>query len=61
MKFKELKALNAENLDKKHQEAKIELIKLNAQTASGANPKNSGQIKQLKKTIAKIKTIQKQK
>jgi len=61
MKFKELSALNKADLEKKYQEEKLELIKLNSQIATGSNIKNPGQIKQLKKTIAKIKTIQKQK
>ncbi|MBC8500452.1 MAG: 50S ribosomal protein L29 [DPANN group archaeon] len=60
MKYKELKALSKENLEKKYEEAKIELIKLNSQVATGTTLKSPGQIKQLKKTIAKIKTLQKQ-
>jgi len=60
MKYKELSGLNAEQLKKKLVEAKVELIKLNSQVATGSNVKNPGQIKELKKTIAKIKTIQKQ-
>ncbi len=60
MKFKELSALSKEELEKKYQEAKLELIKFNSQVATGLNIKNPGQIKQLKKTIAKINTIKKQ-
>jgi len=60
MKYKELSGLNANQLEKKLKEAKMELIKLNSQVSTGSNVKNPGQIKQLKKTIAKIKTIQKQ-
>ncbi|MBU0472014.1 MAG: 50S ribosomal protein L29 [Nanoarchaeota archaeon] len=60
MKFKELSNLNNEELNKKLEEVKIELIKLNSQVATGITIKSPGQIKQLKKTIAKIKTIQKQ-
>jgi len=58
MKYKELKALNKEDLAKKHVEATKELIKLNSQVATGSTIKSPGQIKLLKKTIAKIKTIQ---
>jgi len=58
--FKELKGLNKEDLEKKYEEAKLELIKLNSQVATGTTLKNPGQIKQLKKSIARIKTIQKQ-
>jgi len=60
MKYKELKALSKEDLEKKYEEAKIELIKLNSQVATGITLKSPGQINQLKKTIAKIKTLQKQ-
>ncbi|MEK6963445.1 MAG: 50S ribosomal protein L29 [Nanoarchaeota archaeon] len=59
MKYKALKALTKEDLEKKHMEVQIELMKLNAQVATGANPKNPGQIRVLKKTIARIQTAQK--
>ncbi|MAG38731.1 50S ribosomal protein L29 [Candidatus Woesearchaeota archaeon] len=58
MKIKELKALSKEELKKKYQEVKLELIKLNSQAATGTNMKNPGQIKLFKKMIARIKTIQ---
>ncbi len=58
MKYKAIKALSKEDLEKKHMEAQIELMKLNAQVATGANPKSPGQIRVLKKTIARIQTAQ---
>jgi large subunit ribosomal protein L29 len=60
MKFKELKGLSNDELEKKLIEAQSELIKLNSQVATGTTIKNPGQVKQLKKSIAKIKTIQNQ-
>lgn len=60
MKYKELKNLNEKDLQKKQKEAELELIKLQSQVATGTNIKSPGQIKQLKKMIAKIKTIQNQ-
>ncbi len=60
MKYKELAGLTADQLEKKLQDAKLELIKLNSQIATGTNIKNPSQVKQFKKTIAKIKTLQKQ-
>lgn len=60
MKFKEIKSLSKEDIDKKMKDMRLELIKLNAQVATGTNPKNPGQIRQLKKSIARIKTRQKQ-
>ncbi|MBC8494670.1 50S ribosomal protein L29 [archaeon] len=58
MKFKDLKSMSETDLQKKCEEAKIELIKLNSQAATGTTIKSPGQIKKLKKTIAKIKTVQ---
>lgn len=57
MKFKELKALNKVDREKKFMEAKQELIKLNGQVATGTALKSPGQIKQLKRTIAKLNAL----
>ena len=54
MKFKEIKSTPKEELKSKLIELKKELIKNNAQVASGTTPKSPGQLKQLKKNIAKI-------
>jgi len=61
MKTKELKTLSREDLLTKLKELKKEQIKHNAQIATGTVPKNPGQVKQTKKTIAKILTILKRK
>ncbi|MFH1174676.1 MAG: 50S ribosomal protein L29 [archaeon] len=60
MKFKELKALPNEELAKKVNDARFELMKLNAQVATGTNPKNPSQIRQLKKMVAHINTLMQQ-
>ena len=57
MKFKELKALSAADREKKLKEAKIELLRLNGQVQTGTTPKSPGQLKQLKKTIAKLQVL----
>jgi large subunit ribosomal protein L29 len=57
MKAKDLRSMPKEDLDSKLIELKKELIKHNAQIATGTTPKSPGQIKQIKKTIAKIMTI----
>ena len=57
MKFKELSAMTKDELLKKQAEIELELIKLNSQVATGTNPKNPGQIRQLKKSNARINTI----
>lgn len=61
MKAKELRNLTSKDLETKFDELNKELIKLNAQVATGTVPKSPGQIKQIKKTIAKILTIKKEK
>ena len=61
MKYKELEAMNEKDLDKKLEEVKLELMKLNAQVATGTTPKSPGQIRQFKKTIAQIMMVKTQK
>ena len=60
MKIKEIKAMSKEELDNKLEELKKELMKTNAQIATGTTPKSPGNVKQIKKTIAKISMIKKQ-
>ena len=60
MKTKDLRGMAKEELLNKLTELKKELIKQNAQIATGTTPKSPGQVKQIKKTIAKILTILKQ-
>ena len=57
MKFKELNAMPESELQEKMKQVRMDLIKANAQVATGTTPKNSGQIRVMKKTIAKIKNI----
>ena len=57
MKFKELQSMGKEELEEKLKQIRMELIKSNSQVATGTTPKNSGQIKDMKRTIAKIKMI----
>lgn len=61
MKIKDLNNLSEGELNDKLTEVRKELMKQNAQIATGTTPKSPGQVKELKKTIAKIKTIIKQK
>ena len=56
MKFRELKSMTPEEIKKKELEMKTELMKLRAQVATGTNPENSGKIKLIKRTLAKMKT-----
>ncbi|MGM5480956.1 MAG: 50S ribosomal protein L29 [Nanobdellota archaeon] len=60
MKFKEVKDMSPEQREKKLKEARVELAKLQAQVAAGTPPKSPGQISQLKRMIAKIRSAETQ-
>ena len=57
MKTKDLRLMDNPELEEKVVELKKELIKLNAQIATGSNPKSPKQARDIKKTVAKIFTI----
>lgn len=57
MKKKEIKAMDHVLLKGKLEELQKELIKENAQIATGTIPKSPGKLRNSKKTIARIKTI----
>lgn len=61
MKTKELRSQGEKELQEKLEQTRLELIKVNGQIATGTVPKNPGQVKQYKKTIAKIHMILKEK
>lgn len=61
MNIKELQPLGLKELNDKLDEIRRELIKVNGQISTGTNPKNPGQVKNYKKTIARIHTLLKQK
>lgn len=49
-----------DELDKKLVELRVELMKLNAQIAIGTTPKNTKQIRDIKRSLAKIETMRQQ-
>ncbi len=57
IKTKELRSMDVADLDKKIKELKMELMKENAQIATGTIPKSPGNVRNIKKTIARIHTI----
>jgi len=61
MKVKEIRVMSNEDTNSKLVELKKELMKNRAQVASGTTPKSPGQIKKIRKTIAKILTVTKEK
>lgn len=60
MKFTDIKKMPKDELNKKLQDLKTELMKLNAQIAIGTTPKNTKQIRDIKRTIAKVATLNEQ-
>ena len=57
MKYKDLKKLPKEEMEKKLTELRTELMKLNAQVAIGTTPKSTKQIREIKKNIARTETL----
>ena len=58
MKLKEIRTLDKSTLNEKKIELKKELVKMNAQIAIGTALKNPGQVREIKKTVARILTIE---
>jgi len=55
--YAELKKKSASELEKDLAAVKFDLIKLEAQLATGAAAKEAGKIRNLKKNVARIKTL----
>jgi large subunit ribosomal protein L29 len=60
MKAKELRALPKAQLKKRLEEFKKELFKLGSKGATGGNVENPGKVKNLKRIIARIKTLERE-
>jgi large subunit ribosomal protein L29 len=56
MKSKDIHAMPVAELNDKLAELRKELMKLNAQVATGTTPKSPGQVRTVKRTIARILT-----
>ena len=54
MNSKQIRTMSYEDIQKKIDELRKEMIKLNTQVSSGANMKNPSLIKKTKKTIARL-------
>jgi len=61
IKNNELRKMGEKQLDEKLIELRKELIKINAQVSTGTVPENPGNVKNVKKTIARIFTIKTEK
>ena len=60
MRIKDLKKLKPEELDKKLNELKLELMKERGNIEMGGNIKNPGRIKVIRRDIARILTLKKE-
>lgn len=60
MKFKDLKKKNQDELNKELDTTSLDLMRFNAKVATNSIGKESGKIKELKKNIARIKTLKNQ-
>jgi len=58
---KELRQKSEEELKQMLSEYRAELRRLRAQTSAGVRPENPGRVRELKRTIARILTILKEK
>lgn len=61
MRVKQIREMKSEDLDKRMAELKLELSKEMSNVKMGRPVKNTGRIKQLRKTIARIHTIKHEK
>jgi large subunit ribosomal protein L29 len=60
LRAKEIRGMSDEERDKQLKNLKNELLKERAITATGGAPENPGRIRELRRTIARILTIQKE-
>jgi large subunit ribosomal protein L29 len=60
VKAKEVRAMTDDKLQKQLADLKNELLKERAITSTGGAPENPGRIRELRRTIARILTIQKE-
>ncbi len=59
--MKELKGLSPEELKARSTEMKKELMKLNVQVSTGSTPGNPGKLRQIKKSLARMRALLHQK
>jgi len=60
IKAKEVRKLSIKDFESKLAEIRKELLKLRAQKSAGSTPENPGKIRALRRTIARMITINKQ-
>ncbi len=60
LRSKEIRKMTDEEVEGKLNELRLELAKKKAQVIVGGAPENAGKIREIKKTIARILTIKKE-
>ena len=60
LRAKEIRKTGKKDIESKVSELKKELMKLKSQKASGTMPENPGRIKEIRRTIARILTIERE-
>ncbi len=60
LRVKEIREMKQEDLDKRLSELRLELMKEIGNVKMGKASKNTGKIKQLKKAIAKVLTVERE-
>ena len=58
LRYKEIKKLSDKELSSKKLELEKERIRLNSQVASGSTPENPGNIREIKRALARIETFE---
>lgn len=61
LRVKQIREMKSEDISKKIYDIKLELVKELGNVKMGRPVKNSGKIKELRKSIARLETIKKQK
>ena len=61
IKIKQIREMKPEDLDKKLSELRLELLKEMGNVRMGRPIKNPGKIKELRRAIARLKTVKKEK
>lgn len=61
LRNKEIRDMSPENIEERIKELDSEYSKMMSQIRSGGAPENSGKMREIRKTIARLKTIYKEK
>ncbi len=61
LRAKDIRGMSEKDLDKQLKDLRNDLLKQHAISATGGAPENPGRIRELRRTIARILTIQKEK